>query len=47
MDYFMLGVFELHAKKAHHNIIASLMVTIKEVMGNLDKDTLAKACRRF
>jgi hypothetical protein len=47
MDYFMLGVFELHFNKAHHNTIASLVVTIKEVMGNLDKDTVAKACRCF
>jgi hypothetical protein len=35
MDYFMLGVFELHVNKAHHNTLASLVVTIKEVMGNL------------
>jgi hypothetical protein len=47
MDYFMLGVFELHVNKAHHNTVASLMVTIKEVMGNLDNDTVAKACRCF
>ncbi len=47
MAYFMLGVFELHVNKAHHNTIASLVVTIKEVMGNLDKDTVAKACRCF
>jgi hypothetical protein len=33
MDYFMLGVFELHVNKAHHNIVTSLVVTIKEVMG--------------
>jgi hypothetical protein len=36
MDSFMLGVFELHVNKAHHNTIASLMVRFKEVMGNLD-----------
>jgi hypothetical protein len=47
MDYFMLGVFELHVNKAHHNTIASLVVTIKEVMDNLDKDTMTKACRCF
>jgi hypothetical protein len=47
MDYFMLGVFELHVNKAHHNTVASLMTTIKEVMGNLDKDTVAKPCRCF
>jgi hypothetical protein len=43
----MLGVFELHVNKAHHNTIDSLVVTIKEVKGNLDKDTVAKACRCF
>ncbi len=43
----MLGVFEFHVNKAYHNTFASLMATIKEVMGNLDKDTVAKACRCF
>jgi hypothetical protein len=47
MDYFVLGVFELHVNKAHHNTIASLLVTIKEVMGNFDTNTVAKACRCF
>jgi hypothetical protein len=41
----MLGVFELHVNKAHHNTITSLVVKIKEVMGNLDTDTVVKACR--
>jgi hypothetical protein len=43
----MLGFFELHVNKAHHIIIVSLVVTIKEMMGNLDMDTVAKACRCF
>ncbi len=43
----MLGVFELHVSKAHDIIIASLVVTIKEVMCNLDTDTVAKACHCF
>jgi hypothetical protein len=43
----MLGVFELHVNKVHHIIITSLMATIKEVMGNLDTDTVAKACHCF
>jgi hypothetical protein len=47
MAYFILGGFELHVNKAPHNTIASLVVTINEVMGNLDKDTVAKACRCF
>ncbi len=43
----MLGVFELLVIKAYRNTVASLVVTIKEVMGNLDKDTVPKACRCF
>jgi len=43
----VLGVFYLLANKAPHNIIASLVVTIKDVMGNLETDTMAKACRRI
>ena len=33
--------------RAHHNTAASLMAKISEVMGNLPRDTVAKACRRF
>jgi hypothetical protein len=43
----MLGVFELHVNKAHHISIASLVVTIKEVKGNLNTDTVATACHCF
>jgi hypothetical protein len=43
----MLGVFELLVIKAHQNNIASLVVTIKEVMGIFDTDTVAKACPSF
>jgi hypothetical protein len=43
----MSGVFELHVIKAHHNTFASLVVMIKEVMGNFDTDTVAKACQCF
>jgi hypothetical protein len=42
-----LGVFELHVNKASHNTIASMLVKIKELMGNLDKDTMAKSCCGF
>jgi hypothetical protein len=38
---------ELHVNKASHNTVASLMVKINEVMGNLNKDAVAKACRGF
>jgi hypothetical protein len=43
----MLGVFELHVIKALHNTIASLVLTVKEEMGNFDTDTVAKTCRCF
>jgi len=43
----MLGVFELHVIKAHHNTITSLVVKIKEVMGNFDTEPVAKACHCF
>ncbi len=43
----MLGVFELHVIKALHNTIASLVVTVKEMMGNFDTDTVANTCRCF
>jgi hypothetical protein len=43
----MLGVFELHVIKAHNNTFASLVVMMKEVMGNFDKDIVAKACQCF
>ncbi len=36
---------ELHVNKASHNTVASLVVNINEVMGNLNKDTVVKACR--
>ena len=42
-----MGVFELHVNKASHNTVTSLMMKIKEMMGNLDIDTVAKACRGF
>jgi hypothetical protein len=32
---------------ASHNTVASLVVKLNEVMGNLNKDTVAKACRGF
>ncbi len=43
----MLVIFELHVNGVPHITVASLMGKIKEVMGNLDRDTVAKACRRF
>jgi len=47
LDYYVWGVCELHVNKAPHNTVESLVAKIKEVMGNLDRDTVEKACRRF
>jgi len=33
--------------KPTHNTGASLMLKVSEAMGNLPRDTMAKACRRF
>jgi hypothetical protein len=33
--------------RSHHNTAASLKAEITEVMANLLRDTVAKACRRF
>jgi hypothetical protein len=47
LDYFVWGVSELHVNETPHNTSAALMDKITEVMGNLSRDTVAKACRRF
>jgi hypothetical protein len=47
LDYFLWDVSELHGNKMPHNTSAALMEKITEVMGNLDRDTVAKACRQF
>jgi hypothetical protein len=40
-------VTELKVNAAPHNKTEDLIKKIKEVMGPLDRDTVAKACRRF
>jgi hypothetical protein len=47
MDYFVWGVTELRVNKKPHNKTEDLIQKIKEVMGSLDRDTVAKACKRF
>jgi hypothetical protein len=47
VDYFVWGVTELKVYAAPHNKTEDLVKKIKEVMGYLDKHTVAKACRRF
>jgi hypothetical protein len=47
LDYYVWSVCERDVNKVPHNTAASLMAKITEVMANLPRDTLAKACRRF
>jgi hypothetical protein len=41
------GVTELRVNAKPHSKTEDLIEKIKEVMGSLDRDTVAKACRRF
>ena len=47
LDYFVWSVCEVHVNKAPNKNSGSLMAKMKEVMGSLDWDMVAKACRRF
>jgi hypothetical protein len=47
LDYFVWGVAELQVNKAPYSTTDSLISKIKEVMGNLDRATVARACKRF
>ncbi len=47
LDNFMWGVTELKVNAAPHNKTEDLIKKIKEVTGSLNRDTVAKACRRF
>ena len=47
LDYFVWGVCELHVNKAPHNNVTSLVAKITEVMGNLDRATVAKVFLRL
>jgi hypothetical protein len=44
-DYFAWGVTESKVKAKPHNKTEDLIQKIKEVIGSLDRDTVAKACR--
>jgi hypothetical protein len=46
-DYIMCGISEHRVSAKPHNITAYLISKIMEVMGSLDRDTMAKACKRF
>jgi hypothetical protein len=43
-DFFVCGVSELRVKAKSHNKSKDLIKKMKEVMGSLARDTLAKAC---
>lgn len=47
LDYFVWGVCERETNKQPHNTLDSLKAKINQVMGDLDRDILAKACSRF
>jgi hypothetical protein len=47
LDYFVQGVAHLQVNKAPHSTAASLISNIKEVKGNLDRATVARACKQF
>jgi hypothetical protein len=47
LDYFAWGVFELRVTAKSRNKSKDLIQKIKEVMGFLARDTVAKACMSF
>jgi len=46
-DFFVCGVSELRVKAKSRNKSKDLIKKMKEVMGSLARDTLAKACTSF
>jgi hypothetical protein len=47
LDYFMCGISEYRVNVKPNNITAYPISRIMEVMGSLDRDTMAKAFKRF
>ena len=47
LDYFVCGVSEFRVNTKPHNRTANLIPKIMELMESLDRDTVAKAFRRF
>jgi hypothetical protein len=41
------GITELRVNAKPHSKTEDLIEKIKEMMGSLDRDTVAKSCRRF
>ncbi len=46
-DYFIFGVSELRVNAKSHNKFKDLIQKMKELLGSLARDTLAKACTSF
>jgi hypothetical protein len=46
-DYIVCGVSELRVKAKSRNKYKDLIQKMKEVMGSLARDTMAKACTSF
>ncbi len=47
MDYFVLGVAKLDVNESPQQTSDSLVHKMKEVMGILERDTVARACKLF
>ncbi len=47
MDNFSWGVAQLDVNKCSEKTLDSLVQKMKEVMGSLEKNTMARACKRF
>ena len=47
LAYHVWCVCKRYVNRSPHNTAASLMAKITEVMGNLPRDIMAKACQRF
>jgi hypothetical protein len=47
LDFFVWGITELKVYAAPRNKTDDLTKRMKEAMGFLDRNTMARACRRF
>jgi hypothetical protein len=47
LDYFACGISELRVRAKLHNKTKALIPKIREVMGSLARNTVAKDCWKF
>jgi hypothetical protein len=47
VDYFACGVSQFRVRAQLHNQTMAQISKIREVMGSLARNTVAKACKRF